>query len=220
MPLWLRKGQATPQSRWNRLRGMYARIPVGLRFVLLLLMTILILQIPYLWFSHREMTQIVETQYRITLLHQLKSAQMALKQEMRRFQRHTEDYSIWEEAIRAIRRRDTQWLATNIWEWGVVHLGYESAAVWNSDGILLGYAGMPPEKFLTPARRLYEKAQRGIGDVGLVALGERLYMVACTPVRDEDMSETVHGVLCFVNEVDKSLQLALWGGSAGIEYHF
>ncbi len=213
MPLWLRNGRRVAGVGVQRLRHLYARIPVGLRFVLLLSLTILGLHIPYRWYSSDQTKQILETQHRIALLHQLKSAQMALKQEMKRFHRHAEDYAVWNDAVSAIQRKDADWLTTNVWEWGVVHLGYESTAVWDAEGSLLGHAGMAPHLLIT-GNDLYSLARRGVGDVGLVRMGERLFMVACVPVRDEQISSKVYGVMLFANEIDKSTQLALWGTSS------
>ncbi len=212
MPVWLRTGYETGKVLLSRLRRAFARIPVGLRFASLLSLTILVLQVPYLWFSHSQMVRSLEAQHKIALLHQLKSAEMALKQEMKRFQRHAEDYAVWNDAVEAVQKRDTEWLAINIWDWGVSHLGYESVVVWNSEGTRLGFAGTDPEPILQQSITLSQRAKRGIGDVGLIRVGEQFYLVACVPLRDEDVSPKVYGVILFANEVDKGTQLAMWGG--------
>jgi len=215
VPLRLRNGGVGLKNGLQYLHRSFVCIPAGLRFALLLFLTILAFQIPYLWFNHRQTTRIVDMQYRIALLHQLKSAQMALKHEMRRFQRHLEDYCIWGDAASAIKRKDTAWLASNIWDWVSTHLGYESVVVWDSKGMLLGYSGWHPDTILRTQRTLYERARQGIGDVKLMQHKGRLLMVAWGPVRDDELTNVVYGVICFVEEVDERIQLALLGAGRG-----
>ncbi|GBC92078.1 Phytochrome-like protein cph2 [bacterium HR15] len=210
------------RNRWLILRGLWcyatmrlwlrwAQIPVGKRLALGMFATITALLLPYLLLSFHSMHSALEEQQRLTLLRQLKAAQILLDHESQQLLRTVEDYSVWEEFRDAMLQGNREWVRTNILEWALPHFYLDAIVIFDQRGQVAYRAGKPVPGMERASNPLLQRARQGSSGMGFLREGNALYYVAYAPVLGEHYSPPQAGVLMFAKQLDKAQLARLWG---------
>ncbi|MCS6919243.1 MAG: hypothetical protein NZM28_05695, partial [Fimbriimonadales bacterium] len=102
-----------------RLSHRWERTPIGVRFALTLKVVIVLVFAPLIFMSIYSLQQTLQQQNRISQARLAKKVELILERELIGLLRHTEDYSVWNDARAAVLRRDKRWLRTYLVDWMV-----------------------------------------------------------------------------------------------------
>ncbi len=189
----------------------WAQIPVGKRLALGMFTTTTALLLPYLLLSRHSMSAALADQQRLTLLQQIKSAQVLLDHENHLLLRTTEDYAVWEEFRDALLQRDREWVQTNILDWALPHFYLDAILIFDMRGRVVYRAGQPVPAMARADNPLLQRALQGSSGMGFLRAGDRLYQVAYAPVLGEEYSPPQAGVLMYAKRLDRARLARLWG---------
>lgn len=206
---------------WFILRGLFgyakmrlwlrwARIPVGQRLAVGMFITIMALLFPYLMISLRSLRDALTEQQQLTLLQQLKAAQILLDHECQQLLRTTEDYSVWEEFRDALQRGDRRWVRINVLDWVMPHFYLDAVLIFDMRGRAVYRAGNPVAEMARGDNPLLQRALQGSTGMGFLRAGDTLFYVAYAPVLGEDYAPPQAGVLMFAKRLDEARLARLW----------
>lgn len=171
----------------------WERTPIGVRFAIMVAIVIIIVFAPLIFLSIYSLRQAMHEQSLISQARLAKKAEQIIERELLAQLRHTEDYSIWNDAHRAVLQRENEWLRYNLVDWLVQHFHYEFVTVLDLEGrVLASNSGEASWLRDNPA---IQRALRGVGCAELAKRGDRLYRVSATPIRGGDWREPHVGVL-------------------------
>ncbi len=196
---------------WMRLWLRWARLPIGKRLAISIFITSTLLLLPYLMISVHSMRTALADQQQLTLLQQLKAAQVLIEHEGRQLLRTCEDYAVWNEFQQALLQRDSAWIHENILNWILPHFYLDTVLIFDRQGRLLYHAGRRVSALQSPRNALLRRALHGSGGMGLVRADGALYQVACAPVLGNNYAPPQAGVLILARQLDQALLTRLWG---------
>lgn len=180
----------------------WERTPIGIRFALTLIIVIAMVFTPLIYLSIYSLQQMIQEQSRISQARLAKKAEQILERELLGQLRHTEDYSVWNDARTATLKRDYQWLRTYLVDWMVQHFYYDYVVVMNLQNRVL--ASNSDESRWVRDTSVVQQAQRGVGGAGLARRGDNIYLVSATPICDEEWSKPHVGVLVMAKRLDEA----------------
>jgi len=186
-----------------RLREGWARLPIGVRFLWLLLGVMLGLMTPLLGVGYLFLQQSLEAHQQLVQRQRLEAVVSALERELAALLRQVQDYTVWDDAYTALSQRDTAWIRRNITEWLPKQFHYDFAVVMDSQGTVVERAGGDWEWICQT--ELFQRAMRGVGSAGLHRHGETIYLLAAAPFVDEACSRPPAGVLVAGRALDATL---------------
>jgi sensor domain CHASE-containing protein/HAMP domain-containing protein len=186
-----------------RLREGWARLPIGVRFLWLLLGVILGLMTPLLGVGYLFLQQSLEAHQQLVQRQRLEAVVSALERELAALLRQVQDYTVWDDAYTALSQRDTAWIRRNITEWLPKQFHYDFAVVMDSQGTVVERAGGDWEWICQT--ELFQRAMRGVSSAGLHRRGETIYLLAAVPFVDEACSRPPAGVLVAGRALDATL---------------
>jgi sensor domain CHASE-containing protein len=164
-----------------RLREGWARLPIGVRFLWLLLGVMLGLMTPLLGVGYLFLQHSLEMHQQLVQRQRLEAVVCALERELAALLRQVQDYTVWNDAHTAISRRDAPWIRRNITEWLPQQFHYDFAVVVDAQGAVVGQAGR--EWAWLRQTELFQRAMRGVSSAGLHRRGETIYLIAAAPYR-------------------------------------
>ncbi len=209
-------------SSWRIVRGLwsYARMrlwlrwaqqPIGKRLAISIFITSTLLLPPYLIISVHSMRTALADQQRLTLLQQLKAAQILLEHEGWQLLRTCEDYAVWNEFQQALLQRDSAWVQENILDWILPHFYLDTVLIFDMQGRAVYQAGRQISALQSPRNPLLKIALQGSSQMGLMRIDGALYQVACAPVLGNNYAPPQAGVLMLARQLDRALLTRLWG---------
>jgi diguanylate cyclase (GGDEF)-like protein len=183
---YVRTGQFRRGRLWARvavwrLREGWARLPIGVRFLWLLLGVMLGLMTPLLGVGYLFLQHSLEMHQQLVQRQRLEAVVRALERELAALLRQVQDYTVWNDAHTAISRRDAPWIQRNITEWLPQQFHYDFAVVVDAQGAVVGQAGR--EWAWLRQTELFQRARRGVSSAGLHRRGETIYLIAAAPYR-------------------------------------
>ncbi|BCW95950.1 MAG: diguanylate cyclase [Fimbriimonadales bacterium] len=196
--LW--RGRLWAQFLLWKLREGWARLPIGVRFLWILIGVMLALMTPLLGMGYLLLRQSLAAHQQLVQRQRLVAAVSALDRQMATTLRQLEDYTVWNDAYEAVQRRDLAWLHDNIVDWLPQHFYYDFVAITDARGALAAHSGGDMAWLRQTAP--FQRALRGVGDAGLWRHGDAIYVVAAAPIVDEDWSRPPAGVLILGRAVD------------------
>jgi diguanylate cyclase (GGDEF)-like protein len=185
------------------LRGSLARLPIGVRFLWLLLGVMLGLMTPLLGVGYLFLQQSLEAHQQLVQRQRLEAVVCALERELAALLRQVQDYTVWDDAYTALSQRDTAWIRRNITEWLPKQFHYDFAVVMDSQGTVVERAGGDWEWICQT--ELFQRAMRGVGSAALHRHGETIYLLAAAPFVNEACSRPPAGVLVAGRALDATL---------------
>ena len=205
---YVRTGQFRRGWLWARvvvwrLREGWARLPIGVRFLWLLLGVMLALMTPVLALGYLFLRQSLEAHQQLVQSRRLVAAEGALNRELAALLRQVQDYTVWNDAHTAVQRRDIEWVRRNIVEWLPGQFYYDFAVVVDAEGAWVTHTAGEWEWLRRTAP--FQRAIRGIGNAGLHRRGERIYILAAAPIVNEEWSRLPAGVLIVGKAIDETL---------------
>ena len=186
-----------------RLREGWARLPIGVRFLWLLLGVMLGLMTLLLGVGYRLLQRSLEAQQQLVQRQRLEAVVSALERELAALLRQVQDYTVWDDAHAAVSRRDAPWIRRNITEWLPQQFHYDFAVVVDAQGTVVGQAGR--EWAWLQRTELFQRARRGVGSAGLYRRGDTVYMLAAAPIVDEAWRRSHAGALVVGRALDATL---------------
>jgi diguanylate cyclase (GGDEF)-like protein len=186
-----------------RLREGWARLPIGVRFLWLLLGVMLGLMTPLLGVGYLFLQHSLEMHQQLVQRQRLEAVVCALERELAVLLRQVQDYTVWNDAHTAISRRDAPWIQRNIIEWLPQQFHYDFAVVVDAQGTVVGQAGR--EWAWLRQTELFQQAMRGVSSAGLHRRGETIYLLAAAPFADEAWSRPPAGALVVGRALDATL---------------
>jgi diguanylate cyclase (GGDEF)-like protein len=195
-----------------RLREGWARLPIGVRFLWLLLGVMLALMTPLLGLGYLFLQRSLEAHQQLVQRQRLAAVVSALDRELAMLLRQVQDYTVWEDAHAAVSRRDAEWVHRNIVGWLPQQFHYDFAIVVDAQGAVVGQAGR--EWAWLRQTELFQLARRGVSSAGLHRQGEAIYLLAAAPIVDEQWRRPPAGALVVGRALDAPL-LQRVGQSAG-----
>ncbi|MCX7924217.1 MAG: diguanylate cyclase [Fimbriimonadales bacterium] len=192
--LFLRRWSWQARHRWER-------TPIGVRFAFTLTLLFLIMLSPWICLSLFHLNAALNTQARLTQMRQAGVAELIIERELMSLLRHGEDYSVWNDARRAMLQRDLEWFRTTTVDWLTQHFHYDIVAVLQADGQPL-LSSEPDIQWLTRLP-LVQDAPRGKGDAGLIRHGGTIYLVSATPICDEEWKYPSVGALILAKALNR-----------------
>jgi len=203
-----------------RLREGWARLPIGVRFLWLLLGVLLGLMTPLLGVGYRFLQRSLEAQLQLVQRQRLEAVVSALERELAALLRQVQDYTVWDDAHTAISRRDAQWIRRNITEWLPQQFHYDFAVVADTQGACIAHTAGDWAWLRQTAP--FQRAMRGVSSAGLHRQGETVYLLAAAPLVDEAWSRPPAGALVVGRALDATLlrrisQSAGQMGGVGVE---
>jgi diguanylate cyclase (GGDEF)-like protein len=186
-----------------RLREGWARLPIGVRFLWLLLGVMLGLMTPLLGVGYLLLQRSLEAQQQLVQRQRLEAVVCALERELATLLRQVQDYTVWDDAHTAISQRDAQWIRRNITEWLPQQFHYDFAVVADAQGAVVGQAGR--EWAWLQQTEPFQRAMRGVSSAGLHRQGETIYLLAAAPFVDEAWSRPPAGALVVGRVLDATL---------------
>jgi diguanylate cyclase (GGDEF)-like protein len=186
-----------------RLRKGWARLPIGVRLLWILLGVMLALTTPLMGLSYLFFRQSLETQQRLVQRQRLVAVANALDCELSALLRNVDDLSAWTDAHDAVRRRDREWVQRNITDWISQQFYTDIAVVVDASGKLVACntGGWEWLRQTLP----YQRAMRGVGSAGLWRRGKTIYLLAAAPVVDEAWSRPSAGALVVGKALDAAI---------------
>jgi diguanylate cyclase (GGDEF)-like protein len=186
-----------------RLREGWARLPIGVRFLWLLLGVMLGLMTPLLGVGYLFLQQSLEAHQQLVQSQRLAAAVSALDRELAALLRQVQDYTVWDDAHTAISRHDAPWIQRNITAWLPKQFHYDFAIVVDAQGAVVGQAGR--EWAWLRQTELFQRARRGVSSAGLHRQGEAIYLLAAAPIVDEQWRRPPAGALVVGRTLDAPL---------------
>jgi sensor domain CHASE-containing protein len=186
-----------------RLREGWARLPIGVRFLWLLLGVMLGLMAPLLGVGYLFLRQSLEAHQQMVQRQRLVAAVSALDRELAALLRQVQDYTVRDDAHTAISRRDAKWIRRNITEWLPQQFHYDFAVVVDAQGAWVAHTAGEWEWLRQTAP--FQRARRGVSNAGLHRQGETIYLLAAAPFVDEAWSRPPAGVLVVGRALDATL---------------
>jgi len=194
---WFRRGRLRRQCAW------WMHLPIGVRFLWVLIGVMLALMIPLLSISHLLLQWSLESHNQLTQRQLVIAAVDALDRTLATVVRHVDDYAIWSDAHAAVRRRDTDWVRRNIVDKLPKQFHYDFVVVVDAQG--RGIAQTAGDWRWLGQTQPFQRARRGTSSVGLHRHGEAIYMLAAAPFVDEEWRRSPAGVLVVGRRVDEAL---------------
>jgi diguanylate cyclase (GGDEF)-like protein len=195
-----------------QLREGWARLPIGVRFLWLLLGVMLALMMPLFGMGYLFLQQSLEAHQQLVQYQRLVAAMGALERELAALLRQVQDYTVWDDAHAAVHRRDVEWVRRNIVDWLPGQFYYDFAVVVDAEGAWVAHTA--GEWAWLRQTAPFQRAIRGIGNAGLHRQGDTVYLLAAAPIVDEAWQRPCAGALIVGRAVDASL-LQRIGQSAG-----
>jgi diguanylate cyclase (GGDEF)-like protein len=186
-----------------RLREGWARLPIGVRFLWLLLGVMLALMTPLLGVGYLLLHRSLEAHQQLVQRQRLAAVVSALDRELAALLRQVQDYTVWNDAHTAISRRDAPWIQRNITEWLPQQFHYDFAIVVDAQGAVVGQAGR--EWAWLQQTEPFQRARRGVSSAGLYRRGDTVYMLAAAPIVDEQWRRPPAGALVVGRTLDAPL---------------
>jgi diguanylate cyclase (GGDEF)-like protein len=186
-----------------RLREGWARLPIGVRFLWLLLGVMLALMTPLLGLGYLFLQRSLEAHQQLVQRQRLAAVVSALDRELAMLLRQAQDYTVWEDAHAAVSRRDTEWVHRNIVGWLPQQFHYDFAVVVDAQGAVVGQAGR--EWAWLQQTEPFQRARRGVSSAGLHRQGEAIYLLAAAPIVDEQWRRPPAGALVVGRALDAPL---------------
>jgi diguanylate cyclase (GGDEF)-like protein len=186
-----------------RLREGWARLPIGVRFLWLLLGVMVGLMTLLLGVGYRLLQRSLEAQQQLVQRQRLEAVVSALERELAALLRQVQDYTVWDDAHTAISQRDAPWIRRNITEWLPQQFHYDFAVVVDAQGAVVGQAGR--EWAWLQRTEPFQRAMRGVSSAGLHRRGETIYLLAAAPFADEAWSRPPAGALVVGRALDAPL---------------
>jgi sensor domain CHASE-containing protein len=186
-----------------RLREGWARLPIGVRFLWLLLGVMLALMTPLLGLGYLFLQRSLEAHQQLVQRQRLAAVVSALDRELAMLLRQVQDYTVWDDAHAAVSRRDAPWIQRNITAWLPQQFHYDFAVVVDAQGTVVGQAGR--EWAWLQRTELFQRARRGVGSAGLYRRGDTVYMLAAAPIVDEAWRRSHAGALVVGRALDATL---------------
>jgi diguanylate cyclase (GGDEF)-like protein len=186
-----------------RLREGWARLPIGVRFLWLLLGVMVGLMTLLLGVGYRLLQRSLEAQQQLVQRQRLEAVVSALERELAALLRQVQDYTVWDDAHTAISQRDAPWIRRNITEWLPQQFHYDFAVVVDAQGAVVGQAGR--EWAWLQRTEPFQRAMRGVSSAGLHRRGETIYLLAAAPFADEAWSRPPAGALVVGRALDATL---------------
>jgi diguanylate cyclase (GGDEF)-like protein len=204
----VRTGQFQRGRLWARvvvwrLREGWARLPIGARFLWLLLGVMLALMTPLLGVGYLFLQHSLEMHQQLVQRQRLEAVVCALERELAALLRQVQDYTVWDDAHTAISRRDAPWIQRNITAWLPQQFHYDFAVVVDAQGAVVGQAGREWAWLRQTAP--FQRAMRGVSSAGLHRRGETIYLLAAAPFADEAWSRPPAGALVVGRALDATL---------------
>jgi diguanylate cyclase (GGDEF)-like protein len=186
-----------------RLREGWARLPIGVRFMWLLLGVMLGLMTPLLWVGYLFLQRSLEAQQQLVQRQRLEAVVSALERELAALLRQVQDYTVWNDAHTAISRRDAPWIRRNITEWLPQQFHYDFAVVVDAQGAWAAHTAGDWAWLRQTAP--FQRAMRGVSSAGLHRRGETIYLIAAAPIVDEQWRRPPAGALVVGRALDAKL---------------
>jgi len=186
-----------------RLREGWARLPIGVRFLWLLLGVMLALMTPLLGLGYLFLQRSLEAHQQLVQRQRLAAVVSALDRELAMLLRQVQDYTVWEDAHAAVSRRDAEWVHRNIVGWLPQQFHYDFAIVVDAQGAVVGQAGR--EWAWLQQTEPFQRARRGVSSAGLHRQGEAIYLLAAAPIVDEQWRRPSAGALVVGRTLDAPL---------------
>ena len=186
-----------------RLREGWARLPIGVRFMWLLLGVMLGLMTPLLGVGYLFVQHSLEMHQQLVQQQRLEAVVSALERELAALLRQVQDYTVWDDAHTAISRRDAPWIRRNITEWLPQQFHYDFAVVVGAQGAWAAHTAGDWAWLRQTAP--FQRAMRGVSSAGLHRRGETIYLLAAAPFVDEAWSRPPAGVLVVGRALDATL---------------
>jgi diguanylate cyclase (GGDEF)-like protein len=186
-----------------RLREGWARLPIGVRFLWLLLGVMLALMTPLLGLGYLFLQRSLEAHQQLVQRQRLAAVVSALDRELAMLLRQVQDYTVWEDAHAAVSRRDAEWVHRNIVGWLPQQFHYDFAVVVDAQGAVVGQAGR--EWAWLQRTEPFQRARRGVSSAGLHRQGEAIYLLAAAPIVDEQWRRPPAGALVVGRALDAPL---------------
>jgi diguanylate cyclase (GGDEF)-like protein len=198
-----RRGRLWARVAVWRLRDGWARLPIGVRFLWLLLGVMLGLMTPLLGVGYLFLQHSLEMHQQLVQRQRLEAVVRALERELAALLRQVQDYTVWNDAHTAISRRDAPWIRRNITEWLPQQFHYDFAIVVDAQGAVVGQAER--EWAWLRQAELFQRARRGVSSAGLHRRGETIYLIAAAPIVDEQWRRPPAGALVVGRALDATL---------------
>jgi diguanylate cyclase (GGDEF)-like protein len=186
-----------------RLREGWARLPIGVRFLWLLLGVMLGLMTPLLGVGYLLLQRSLEAQQQLVQRQRLEAVVCALERELATLLRQVQDYTVWDDAHTAISQRDAQWIRRNITEWLPQQFHYDFAVVADAQGAWAAHTAGDWAWLRQTAP--FQRAMRGVSSAGLHRQGETVYLIAAAPFVDDAWSRPPAGALVVGRALDATL---------------
>jgi Predicted periplasmic ligand-binding sensor domain len=205
---YVRTGQFRRGRLWARvvvwrLREGWARLPIGVRFLWLLLGVLLGLMTPLLGVGYLFLQHSLETHQQLVQRQRLAAAVCALERELAALLRQVQDYTVWGDAHAAVSRRDAPWIHHNITEWLPQQFHYDIAVVVDAQGAWAAHTAGDWAWLRQTAP--FQRAIRGVSSAGLHRRGETIYLIAAAPFVDDAWSRPPAGALVVGRTLDATL---------------
>jgi diguanylate cyclase (GGDEF)-like protein len=205
---YVRTGQFRRGRLWARvavwrLREGWARLPIGVRFLWLLLGVMLGLMTPMLGVGYLFLQHSLEMHQQLMQRQRLEAVVCALERELAALLRQVQDYTVWDDPYAAVQRRDAAWVHRNITEWLPQQFHYDFAIVVDAQDAVVGQAGR--EWAWLRQTELFQQARRGVSSAGLHRRGETIYLIAAAPFVDDAWSRPPAGALVVGRALDATL---------------
>jgi diguanylate cyclase (GGDEF)-like protein len=198
-----RRGRLWARVAVWRLREGWARLPIGVRFMWLLLGVMLGLMTPLLWVGYLFLQRSLEAQQQLVQRQRLEAVVSALERELAALLRQVQDYTVWNDAHTAISRRDAPWIRRNITEWLPQQFHYDFAVVVDAQGAWAAHTAGDWAWLRQTAP--FQRAMRGVSSAGLHRRGETIYLIAAAPIVDEQWRRPPAGALVVGRALDAKL---------------
>jgi diguanylate cyclase (GGDEF)-like protein len=186
-----------------RLREGWARLPIGVRFLWLLLGVMLGLLTPLLGVGYLFLQRSLEAHQQLVQRQRLEAVVSALERELAALLRQVQDYTAWDDAYTALSQRDTAWIRRNITEWLPQQFHYDFAVVVDAQGAWTAHTAGDWAWLRQTAP--FQQAMRGVSSAGLHRHGETIYLLSAAPFVDEACSRPPAGVLVAGRALDATL---------------
>jgi len=186
-----------------RLREGWARLPIGVRFLWLLLGVMVGLMTLLLGVGYRLLQRSLEAQQQLVQRQRLEAVVSALERELAALLRQVQDYTVWDDAHTAISQRDAPWIRRNITEWLPQQFHYDFAVVVDAQGAWAAHTAGDWAWLRQTAP--FQRAMRGVSSAGLHRRGETIYLIAAAPFVDEAWSRPPAGALVVGRALDAPL---------------
>jgi diguanylate cyclase (GGDEF)-like protein len=186
-----------------RLREGWARLPIGVRFLWLLLGVMLGLMTPLLGVGYLLLQRSLEAQQQLVQRQRLEAVVCALERELATLLRQVQDYTVWDDAHTAISQRDAQWIRRNITEWLPQQFHYDFAVVADAQGAWAAHTA--GDWAWLQQTEPFQRARRGVSSAGLHRQGEAIYLLAAAPIVDEQWRRPPAGALVVGRTLDAPL---------------